>query len=57
LAIDAGASTIVTYDSRLAQAATGQHLFVEPGTVGEVEGEADRAGNVRRSSAARGRRR
>jgi predicted nucleic acid-binding protein len=57
LAIDAGASTIVTYDSRLAQAAAGQHLFVEPGTVGEVEGEADRAGNARRSSATRRRRR
>ena len=57
LAIDAGASTIVTYDSRLAQAATGQHLFVEPGTIGEVEGKADRAGKARRSSATRRRRR
>lgn len=57
LAIDAGASTIVTYDSRLALAATGQHLFVEPGAVADVERRADLAGNARRSSATRRRRR
>lgn len=57
LAIDAGASTIVTYDSRLALAATGQHLFVEPGAVADVERKADLAGNARRSSATRRRRR
>lgn len=53
LAIDAGAATIVTYDSRLALAATGQHLFVEPGTVANVERKANRAGDARRSSATR----
>lgn len=55
LAIDAGASTMVTFDSRLAKVATGQHFFVAPETTLEVEG-ADRSEGARRTAAARRRR-
>jgi len=33
LALDAGAATLVTFDARLARAASTQHLFVAPETV------------------------
>ena len=45
LAIDAGVATMVTFDSRLAEVASGQHLFVAPETAAEVEGGAARAGD------------
>jgi hypothetical protein len=57
LAIDAGAATMVTFDSRLAEVASGQHLFVAPETTAEVEGGTARAGTARRASAVRRRRR
>ena len=53
LAIDAGAATMVTFDSRLAEVASGQHLFVVPETTAEAEGGAAWAGDTRRASARR----
>ena len=57
LAIDSGVSTMVTFDSRLAEVARGQHLFVAPEATADIEHHSGAAEEARPPSAARRRRR